>query len=327
MIILTKYLNFFTPSKRNLNTMLKWFILVTSYTFLLYKFLTFQQYPAIVSWWQNVPASYLGWLLAVFFLLPINWFSETLKWKILVSKSEKISLKNAFLSVLAGIVSGFFTPNRVGEMVGRILYLKPENRKSGITLSLLNSFSQNIIIAAFGIPAFVFFFGINENTFSTGKIHYLLFVSITLLICISFFYFLRFYLNNSKKGRVSVFLKKYMDSLAALTGNDILKIIFITTLRYVIFCLQFYFMLRFFGVELTAYQAIIAIPTTYLLVTFTPSLAFSEAAVRSSFAVLIIGAFSSLEVQIILAGVGIWVVNFVLPLMLGSVLLLQKGKS
>ena len=84
-------------------------------------------------------------------------------------------------------------------------------------------------------------------------------------------------------------------------------------------------MLRFFNIELTPFQALMAIPTTYLFVTFTPSLAFSEVAIRSSYAVLVIGAFSGQIVNIALAGVCIWAVNFIIPMLVGSALMIRKS--
>ncbi|MDD3321041.1 MAG: hypothetical protein PHS59_06310 [Paludibacter sp.] len=317
----TSFLHFL---KKNMTVIIKWFIFGASYSFLIYKLLTFQQYSEIMSWWKNVPVSYLGWLGAVFILLPVNWCLESLKWKMLVSNTEKLPFKTAFLSVLAGISSGFFTPNRVGEMVGRVLYLKPENRKSGIMLSVLNSISQNIIMAAFGIPAFVLFLWIQNKSFSAGTAQYLILILFSVSIFIFVFFYLRKILKGKVQGKIIENLKIYINCIAGFSARDIVEILSVTILRYFIFCIQFYFMLRFFGVELTEYQALFAIPSTYLLVTFTPSLAFSEAAVRSSYAVLIIAAISPQEVQIILAGVGIWVVNFVIPMLVGSILLLKK---
>jgi uncharacterized membrane protein len=98
----------------------------------------------------------------------------------------------------------------------------------------------------------------------------------------------------------------------------------ISFIRCAVFCVQFYFMIRFFSIELTPWQALTAIPTSYLFVTFTPSFAFSEVAIRSSYAVLIIGAFSGQVVNIALAGVCIWVINFVIPMLAGSVVMVRK---
>jgi hypothetical protein len=119
-------------------------------------------------------------------------------------------------------------------------------------------------------------------------------------------------------------IDKFTDVLAEYQVIELLRILGITFLRYGVFCIQFYAMLRFFGVELTAFQSLITIPTTYLFVSFTPSVAFSEAAVRSSYAVLFIGTYFHNELAIILAGVSIWVVNFVIPMLIGSVIVIQK---
>jgi hypothetical protein len=77
-------------------------------------------------------------------------------------------------------------------------------------------------------------------------------------------------------------------------------------------------MLQFFGVDITVAEAIIAIPTSYLFVTFTPSLAFSEAAIRSSYAVVFIGSFSENIAGIAFAGFLLWIINYGIPMLLGS---------
>jgi len=105
-----------------------------------------------------------------------------------------------------------------------------------------------------------------------------------------------------------------------------MQIMLISLGRYVVFCTQFFFMLRFLGVDLSMEQALISIPTSYLFVTFTPSFAFSDVAVRSSYAVLVIGVFSGQVVSIALAGACIWLVNFVIPLLVGLVVLAKQKK-
>jgi hypothetical protein len=55
-------------------------------------------------------------------------------------------------------------------------------------------------------------------------------------------------------------------------------------------------------------------------VTFTPSFAFSEALIRGSWAVFVIGSFADNIPGILMAGVGLWLVNVVVPVVIGSVL-------
>ena len=297
---------------------------VLSLLFLGYKLFTFQHYDSLALQWRLMPSSQTWWLPGVFTLLPFNWSLEALKWQILTSRVQKLSMNDAVKAVLSGISTGFFTPNRIGELVGRVTFLDPENHKSGVTLSVVNSLTQNIIMALCGIPACILFFSITKGKLQADTI---LFIMI-LLMCILIFGFLYFTLPHwSQRLNKSRFTKKissFTDCLSAYKLKDLLQILGVSFIRYAIFCSQFYFMLRFFGIELTPWQAFISIPTTYLFVTFTPSFAFSEAAVRSSYAVLLIGTFSGQVINIALAGICIWAVNFVIPMLLGSVILVRK---
>jgi hypothetical protein len=80
-------------------------------------------------------------------------------------------------------------------------------------------------------------------------------------------------------------------------------------------------LLHFFDVKLDILTGIIAIATNYLFITFTPSLAFSEGAIRTSMAILVIGTFSENTIGIAAAGMSIWLINFVLPMAVGSLFL------
>jgi hypothetical protein len=238
---------------------------------------------------------------------------------------QKISLMYSIKGVLAGISTGFFTPNRLGEMVGRVMYLNPENRKAGVTLSLVSSLTQNIIMTLGGIPACILFFGFTAGKVKMNISLYLTIVGICVTaLCLLYFLLPRLSLKL-KQSRIAAKIKDFTDCLSAFSFSELIRIILVSLFRYVVFCIQFSFMLRFFGVELTAWEMLISIPTTYLLVTFTPSFAFSEVAVRGSLAVLIIGTFSPQIVGIALAGMCIWIINFVIPMLVGSVLVLKKS--
>jgi hypothetical protein len=301
-------------------------VLILSYSFLAYKLFTFNNYAELAGEWNKIPLSQFSWLLLVFILLPVNWLLEAKKWQISLSKIEKTSLHHATKAVLSGIFTGFFTPNRVGELAGRVVFLKKENRKPGVSACVMNSITQNIIIVMCGIPASIFFFLSTTGSIYPDIMIYVGFLIIgLLLVAILYFSLSRISLLLSANKYTNM-LKSFFGFLADYTTSDFLKITLVTLLRYTVFCSQFYFMLLFFGVDVEFWQALIAIPTTYLFVTFTPSLALSEAAVRSSYSVLVIGAFSSTEITVILAGVGIWLVNFAIPMLVGSVIMLRIKK-
>jgi len=318
--VLTKLLTF-NPAYKSWKIL----ILVASYTYLGYKLLTFHQYDTLAMQWEKTPLSQIWWLAGVIALLPLNWLLEAVKWKMLTARVQNITLNNSVKAVLSGISTGFFTPNRVGELVGRIAFLEPENRKAGVTLSIVNSITQNIVMALYGIPACILFF-----VYTSGKLHpdinrFTGLAMIGILIAGLILLTLPRWNWKLRTSKIYNYLKTYTDCLSAYNLKDLVRIVGISMLRYAVFCVQLYFMLQLFNIALTPWQALISIPTTYLLVTFTPSLAFSEAAVRSSYAVLIIGAFSGQVVNIALAGVCIWAVNFIIPMLIGSVVMIRKS--
>jgi hypothetical protein len=204
------------------------------------------------------------------------------------------------------------------------MFLSAENRKAGVTLSAINSLTQNVIMALCGIPACVLFFGYTGET-KQPDVVWLIVWAIVCLVVLGLIYLALPAL--SKRIATSKYADKVLPFTACLTkfkSLDLLKIMLVSLLRYLVFSAQFGFMLYFFGIDLTLTEALIAIPTTYLFVTFTPAFAFSEAAIRSSYAVLVIGAFSGQVVGIALAGLCIWLVNFVIPMLVGSVVMVRS---
>ena len=313
-----------SPQRFQIRNLISWLILILSYSFLVYKIFTFNHYSELAKELQQMPLSKLWWLVAILTLVPVNWIIESLKWKMLVGKVQKISLINSFQAVLSGISTGFFTPNRVGELVGRVLFLKNENRKAGVTLSLVNSLTQNLMMALCGIPACILFYICKNEKLKLGIVMYLGILILCLILFGTLYFILPVLIRRIKLKKLATKLLSYTACLSDYSEIDLLRIMLITLLRYCVFCAQFYFMLLLFGVNLEIWQALIAIPTSYLFVSFTPSIAFSEAAVRSSYAVLIIGAFSTMEIPIMLAGVSIWFVNFVIPMLAGSIVLVKE---
>lgn len=299
-----------------------WIILLSAYSYLGFQLSNYQHYPELLLQWKQLSFVQFGWLAGVFILLPLNLSLEAVKWQQLTSKLQKISFPTALKAVLAGIYTGFFTPNRVAELLGRVRYLEPENRKPGAVLSLVNSLTQNIIMTLCGIPASLFFFSLTSNS-SNPTDHYtdwmiilIILVILIILLLFSLPIVSRFFTTRPRFSKRN----KFTSPLSSYNRTDLFGILTLSLLRYLVFGTQFFLMLRFFGVAIAPLHALIAIPASYLFVTYTPSIAFSEAAIRSSYAVLFIGAFSPQIVGIALAGTCIWVVNFALPLLAGSFL-------
>lgn len=312
-------------TKNRLKKVLKWLIMTAAYGYMAYLLITFDQYPEM---WQQLSSLSLFnyiWLFIVVVLLPVNMLIEAKKWQNIINKTEQISLKTSFSAVCAGFSTGFFTPNRLGEMVGRIAYMKKENHKIGITYNIISGFTQNFVIVLCGIPASVLFYLSirNVNVFSGNQSNFYLIMIFGMIASLALYLALPRLVRNIKSRKV----QEFASGLAAYTRKDSLNILFLAFFRYLIFCIQFFATLRFFDVEIEFWQSLLAIPAYYLFVTFTPSLAFSEAAVRSTYTVIFIGAFSKQLISIALAGTVLWLINFGLPTLMGTHLLSRRKKQ
>lgn len=302
---------------------LKWLIMLGAYTYLLLVLIRFEHYDELWASFQHISWVKVAWILLVVILFPVNILLEAMKWKAIVARTEKLSIKKSLKAVLAGFSTGFFTPNRAGELLGRIAFLSEGNRKVGVMYALLNSLSQNIVLIFFGLPTAYFYLLGNFDVLVFNQQTYLLILILVLSLMLLSYFTLPYW----AKTRIWEKLFPFAQDMEGFTFLNLLIIFDYSVLRYFVFCVQLFAMLQFFAVDLDFWQAFLAIPTSYLLITFTPSIAMSEAAVRSSLAVLIIGAFSTNLVGIALAGISLWLLNFGIPMLVGASVLVRKSSA
>ncbi len=292
-------------------------ILFLSIGFLADKLINFEYWSELRHSFHYFNTTRFLLLLTVMLLMPINWLLEVKKWQTITTKTCPLSFSVALKSVLSGLSTGYVTPNRIGEFAGRILFLPQQYRVTGTLLSLVNGFTQNMVIALLGgVSAFFYFFEYNANTNTEILIWYaLLFVVVGVVVL----FFLPLFLQKveNRQWIKSPNIKKMVEAILLYRVYDLIKILSWSLIRFTVFNLQFYLLLSFFGIELSFYHGLISIPTMYLLVTLTPSFVFSEPIVRGAYSVFVLGVFSTNQIGIILTGITLWTINFILPLLAG----------
>ena len=99
-----------------------------------------------------------------------------------------------------------------------------------------------------------------------------------------------------------------------------------SSMRYIIWALQLALTLHFCGVDMTLVQYMIAIPFYYMVVAVFPSIPAANIAIRGTWSLIIFGVFSPNTAGIALAVALIWLINTVLPMLIGSILY-RGGRS
>lgn len=297
--------------------------MIASLTYLVYSLYTFKDYDLLMSVWQDILPRHYFRLMFVVLLLPVNWGIESLKWQQVARHVGQIKFREAFSGVLAGLATGFGTPNRIGDIIGRITFIHPGQRTGAVGLAAINSLTQNIAILIAGIPSAILFF---LQSGQQGNIHPGL-ISIVFPAILVAFLLALYYLPAWAARVKSLRWKKYLDGIAGYSRKDLLSITLLSLGRFIISNIQLYLLLRFSGVELSLAEAAMTIPANYLFVTFTPSVAFSEGMIRSSWALFFISRFSPNTPGIIVAGAGLWLINIVIPVIAGHLILLFGKKK
>ena len=294
--------------------------------FLLCSLFTFEGYDSLLLSFKRGGVLHWHSLFFVILLIPLNWYLESVKWKILLKNVEQISLRTSFYSVLTGLTTGVFSPGRLGEFAGRVLLLEPINRKKASVLWAVGSVTMTIVILLLGIPALFFFIQSGKEISllqSFSATHYFTVVLLSVFF-LALLYFLIPLVSNFLSGRFFKYFSSIFNLLKGFSFLCLANILTLSLLRYLVFCLQCWLILSFFGVELSLWEACVGIFTSYLFITFLPSFFLTEAAVKSSVFLLVLSAFSGNSVAIISASMLLWILNLAIPTLLGVFLLAKK---
>ena len=321
-----------------------------AYGYLAYTLAHFEYYQQFAQSFSHIGLERCLFLMAALLFIALNWGLEGLKWQALLSHLHPCSLGWSIKSILIGITAGFFTPNRIGEPVGRSILLPDGKRSQGVALMLVGVMGQTFASLVYGVVACTGFFSLHLST-QVSLVNFCLTTGIVLLALLSLCYFtlpswgkcvvtgqfttfwqflydirsglLRFsWFTNLLKSAIP-----YLKAALSVSYPTLLKVTLYSLLRYGVYCLQYFFMLRFFDVPIDTLTALLLIPINYLAVSITPSIAFAEIGIRSSIGIALIGSFTSNTVGVALAAISVWLINYVIPMLTGSVLLLLQKKT
>ncbi len=248
-------------------------------------------------------------------LMSVNWLMESLKWRLLLKQVYSISLLESIKSVFFGITTSIFTPNRVGEVVGRLYYVPKQKIIQAGASELAGSIMQSVVSIMFGLIAIMF------NADLLDKVNFnfnYLFAVLVLIIFLSVVFIVN-------KLWHSKFIE-FKNSLFNLSFNVILKAFIYSVLRYVIFIAQFYFISHSFGYNISFFNSVQSLAVFYLAMMFLPVFTIFEPGVRISVALLVFPFFNIPDDISLISISALWLINIGIPAIIGAVLLFINGK-
>ena len=259
----------------------------------------------------------------------VNWGIEARKWQVLTSHVLPTGFFTALKSVMAGVSLTMLTPNRMGEFLGRVLYLPDGSRIRGATLMFLSSISQLAITLLFGIGGVVYLQG-HVSTVIGGLEEWTKLLTNTLLIGsgLGFLVGILLYFNIGWLIRqVEKFppFSKYavfVHVIGEIHYLELLKLLSLSLIRFLVFLAQYVLVFRFFEVGIPILPLIASTSVMFLLLAIIPTIALTEFGIRGQISLFVYGVFSQNTIEILVATAIIWIINIIFPALAGSFMLL-----
>ncbi|MBL0884083.1 MAG: flippase-like domain-containing protein [Chitinophagaceae bacterium] len=283
--------------------------------------------------WMMIRSSFSGSrvlkLLIVFMLVFINYALEAIKWRMIQSSIQKISFWKAFKAVLSGHAVAFNSINRIGDTAGRVLFLDEGNRLKGIALSFVGSMSLIIVHLVFGLLGMIYMrFNILDATHHVEGLSLfwmnglMSILTIGLLVFILLFFRLSWLIRLLEKIPFVAQYRFVVEHMESLHWQFLTKILFFSAIRYVVFIVQYCLLFQVFDVNLNFFDAAALVMVMFLALTIIPSITLAELGIRGNISIQLFGLLSHNTLGIIATAVGIWIMNLVIPAIIGGIFLL-----
>ena len=285
--------------------------------------------PGLAMQWQQIKLSWINWKFwLVVFLMFINWGIEARKWQLLIKHVQKFSFYKSFKSVLSGCSVTMLTPNRVGEYGGRILYVEENNRIKAISLTIVGSISQllvTMLMGCFGL-FFLRYFSHYDPSIVTLLPQFWEAVITYLSVAITFILLL-FYLRLGWLVRMMEKIPalhktvKHISVLDEFSNRQLIQILSLSFVRYLVFVLQYVLLLRVMDVQIASWLCFWLMTVFYLVMAVAPTIGFIELPMRLSTSWAIFKLYTTNQLGVGAAALGIWTINLVIPAIIGSLLI------
>lgn len=258
----------------------------------------------------------LGLLALVLVLMALNWGIEAMKWRLQLRNTERLSLWQSMQSVLTGLAVSVITPNRIGEYMGRILYLKNVHKLQGITVTIIGSFAQLIVTGFLGLIGLIWY--MSRMSYSAWWLWMLLGSSILLCTVLSYLYF-HLHRLLDWVGHVPVLrrIRVYLEIVRRFDRAMLRHILLLSLCRYAVYTLQFLLLLKLMLVIGPLVDMMFTVWLIFWAMAIVPTIAIAEIGIRGETALFFLGPVCVNPFGIVTASLLLWLINLIIPALLG----------
>jgi hypothetical protein len=271
-----------------------------------------------------------GYLIGLVALMMLNWTIEAAKWRILVSKVQKVSLFTAVKAVLSGLSFSMFVPNGIGEYVGRIFYMQEGNRLRSISVTIVGSISQILVTIVMGFAGLLYLKNhawkavIQQQGFTGFWLSGVLYMIAMTIVVVAFIYYRLSWLTALVEKIPFVHKYRYfIQSLELFHWKELTKILAFSVMRYTVFIVQYILMLHIFNVDVNWFDAACTTSVLFLVLVILPTIPVADLGIRGETGMQLFGILSKNASGIFFTAAGIWLLNIIIPAMIGTLCVLS----
>ncbi|MBC7744944.1 MAG: flippase-like domain-containing protein [Flavobacterium sp.] len=310
--------------KKLLSILLKATILILAFGFIFHKLSNNQNIDKFSTLLKSLsPESVYLVLTTIFLLMFLNWFLEALKWRYLVYRIEIISRWKAVESVFCGLTWAVFTPNRIGEYGGRVFFLSPRKRIMGAVAMGVGALGQLVATNILGSLALLWFVW----RFLTPNI--LVFYSLVLMVAVFCGFFMLLYFNIRWLESWLMHIKfikqfhKFFRILGRYNQKELRRVFIYCISRFTVFTTQYCLIIHLLIPQIQLFDITMMIFILFFIQSALPSLDLLDIGVRSMTASYFFAFITDQYVAVMAAATCIWMINLIIPAILGSVFVLK----
>jgi len=307
-------------SSRNLKY-LNLVLVVTALAYLAYKFNDYHEQNYGQLFIDILSKGNVTLLIITLLFVCLNYGLEAKKWQILLSPLQSVGWINSFKSILSGITISIFTPNRTGEVIGKVVYLDLHEKMKAALLNFSGSMAQMIctsLVGLWGTIIYLNFYTFKDIDLPAIQVIYVLAIICTLLSFLIYFNQQKFFTWISNKKWAKKIHISFTNQQQFKTSLQV-KVLALSMLRYFVFSSQLVMLLIFCGINAATFQLFLLSTVFFLVMWFLPSFALTELGVRGSVAVLLFQNVSQNISGALLAVVLLWIINVALPALVGCI--------
>jgi uncharacterized protein (TIRG00374 family) len=271
-------------------------------------------------------------ILAALLLLVLNIYLQYLKWKVVCTNVLGINEKKRVLtSLFYGFSAGSFTPGRIGEYFGRALAFKDKPVSDVAVAAFVDKTISLLVITFIGALSSILFlhFYYHVTFFITASLFIFVF---TLSYIFLFLLFNPSIWKNSIIGKIKstkrlAFLVEKLSALKKINKNTVYKVAAISVLFFICMLLQYVLLVSAFSHHFDFLNYLWVGILIFFAKSIIPPVSIGDLGIRegaSVFFISFIGENGSIGFN---ASIFLFLINILIPAVIGMFLLFQKNND